>query len=680
MNEALTSIKGIGPGREKQLHKLGIDTVSNLLAYFPRSYEDRRKIYSIKELETGITAGVVGTVVSITEKRPRPRLSILEVIITDGTGLMKIVLFNQGYKKNFYKKGQRLYAYGKAEFQYGSMQMNSPQIENLGPDAMPDTGIVPIYPLVDGVSQYVVRASIRNWFEAHHTMDEILPPEIMNYHASMKRYDAFKEMHFPSSSESHEKARYQLAYEELFIMQSGLALLRNKEQCHVGPKMEPDGTLMEQCRTNLPFQLTGDQERAVTEISQDMQDERPMQRLLQGDVGSGKTVVATLSLVKAVENGYQAVIMAPTEILATQHFEGITEFCKTLPINIALLTGSTPKKEKDKIYEELANGTIQLIIGTHALIQDKVQFKNLGLVIIDEQHRFGVNQRAALQHKGVYPHVLIMTATPIPRTMTLSVYGDLAVSLIKEMPPGRKPVKTYVVDSSYKERLRVFFGKEMAAGHQVYVVCPLVEESEKLDLQAAEELFLELKDYFYKSFEVGLVHGRMNPKEKDEVMQAFHNGRIQLLVSTTVIEVGVNVPNATIMCIEGAERFGLSQLHQLRGRVGRGDIQAYCILVSDSKGDVSQERLRLMESTQDGFELAEQDLLLRGSGQLFGLAQSGLPDLRVANIIKDIDILVAARNDVLLYIREFGINQLEIQMKEELSKRFGEKFLRILYN
>ena len=348
--------------------------------------------------------------------------------------------------------------------------------------------------------------------------------------------------------------------------------------------------------------------------------------------------------------------------------------------NIALLTGSTPKKDKDRIYEELANGTIQLIIGTHALIQDKVQFKNLGLVIIDEQHRFGVNQRAALQHKGVYPHVLIMTATPIPRTMTLSVYGDLAVSLIKEMPPGRKPVKTYVVDSSYKERLRVFFGKEMAAGHQVYVVCPLVEESEKLDLQAAEELFLELKDYFYKSFEVGLVHGRMNPKEKDEVMQAFHDGRIQLLVSTTVIEVGVNVPNATIMCIEGAERFGLSQLHQLRGRVGRGDIQAYCILVSDSKGDVSQERLRLMESTQDGFELAEQDLLLRGSGQLFGLAQSGLPDLRVANIIKDIDILVTARNDVLSYIREFGIDQLEIQMKEELSKRFGEKFLRILYN
>ena len=651
-----------------------------MLTYFPRTYEDRRTIYRIADLKSGMTGGVVGNVIAVQEKRPRPRLSILEVVIADGTGPLKIVLFNQGYKKNFYKQGQRLYAYGKAEFQYGAMQMNTPQIENLGDGGEPDRGIVPIYALADGVSQFVVRSSVRNWFAANHELQEILPAEVREAHQYMSRYDAFKMMHFPASSERYEEARHQLAYEELFVMQSGLALLRNKEQCHKGSKMGPNGDLMAQCIENLPFSLTGDQQRALEDIRIDMEDERPMQRLLQGDVGSGKTVVATLSLVKAVENGYQAVIMAPTEILATQHFEGITEFCKTLPINIALLTGSTPKKEKDKIYEELANGTIQLIIGTHALIQDKVQFKNLGLVIIDEQHRFGVNQRAALQHKGVYPHVLIMTATPIPRTMTLSVYGDLAVSLIKEMPPGRKPVKTYVVDSSYKERLRVFFGKEMAAGHQVYVVCPLVEESEKLDLQAAEELFLELKDYFYKSFEVGLVHGRMNPKEKDEVMQAFHDGRIQLLVSTTVIEVGVNVPNATIMCIEGAERFGLSQLHQLRGRVGRGDIQAYCILVSDSKGDVSQERLRLMESTQDGFELAEQDLLLRGSGQLFGLAQSGLPDLRVANIIKDIDILVAARNDVLLYIREFGINQLEIQMKEELSKRFGEKFLRILYN
>jgi len=654
MDERLTIIKGIGPGREKQLHKLGITNITSLLTYFPRTYEDRRTIYRIGDLKSGMTGGVVGTVIAVQEKRPRPRLSILEVVIADGTGPLKIVLFNQGYKKNFYKKGQRLYAYGKAEFQYGSMQMNTPQIENLGDGMEPDRGIVPIYALTDGVSQFVVRSSVRNWFAANHELPEILPKEVREAHHYMSRYDAFKMMHFPDSSERYEEARHQLAYEELFVMQAGLALLRNKEQCHRGPKMGPNGELMAKCIENLPFSLTGDQQRALEDIRIDMEDERPMQRLLQGDVGSGKTVVATLSLLKAIENGYQGALMAPTEILAAQHYEGITEVCGNLGITIELLTGSTTK--------------------------EGVNFHNLGLVIIDEQHRFGVEQRARLQQKGTYPHVLIMTATPIPRTMTLSVYGDLAVSLIKEMPPGRKPVKTYAVDSSYKDRLRTFFGKEMAEGRQVYVVCPLVEESEKLDLQAAEELYLELKEYFYKAYEVGLVHGRMKPSEKDEVMNAFHKGDISLLVSTTVIEVGVNVPNATIMCIEGAERFGLSQLHQLRGRVGRGSHQSYCILVSDSKNDVSQERLKLMEQTQDGFELAEQDLLLRGSGQLFGLAQSGLPDLRVANIIKDIEILVEARKDVLEFASQFGMETLESVLKEELEKRFGEKFLRILYN
>jgi len=680
MDERLTTIKGIGPGREKQLHKLGITNITSLLTYFPRTYEDRRTIYRIGDLKSGMTGGVVGNVIAVQEKRPRPRLSILEVVIVDGTGPLKIVLFNQGYKKNFYKKGQRLYAYGKAEFQYGSMQMNTPQIENLGDGGEPDRGIVPIYALADGVSQFVVRSSVRNWFAANHELSEILPAEVREVHQYMTRYDAFKMMHFPESSERYEEARHQLAYEELFVMQSGLALLRNKEQCYKGPKMGPNGDLMAQCIENLPFSLTGDQQRALEDIRIDMEDERPMQRLLQGDVGSGKTVVATLSLLKAIENGYQGALMAPTEILAAQHYEGIADVCGNLGITIELLTGSTTKKEKERIYEGLADGSINMIIGTHALIQEGVNFYNLGLVIIDEQHRFGVEQRARLQQKGTYPHVLIMTATPIPRTMTLSVYGDLAVSLIKEMPPGRKPVKTYAVDSSYKERLRTFFGKEMAEGRQVYVVCPLVEESEKLDLQAAEELYLELKEYFYKAYEVGLVHGRMKSSEKDEVMNAFHRGEISLLVSTTVIEVGVNVPNATIMCIEGAERFGLSQLHQLRGRVGRGSHQSYCILVSDSKNDVSQERLKLMEQTQDGFELAEQDLLLRGSGQLFGLAQSGLPDLRVANIIKDIEILVQARKDVLEFASQYGMEKLESVMKEELEKRFGEKFLRILYN
>ena len=680
MDESLTTIKGVGPGREKQLHKLGINNITSLLTYFPRTYEDRRTIYKIGDLKTGMTGGVVGVVSGIQEKRPRSRLSILDIVITDGTGSLKIVLFNQGYKKNFYKIGQRLYVYGKAEFQYGAMQMNTPQIENLGEFAEPDRGIVPIYALADGVSQFVVRSAVRNWFQSHEAMDEILPEEILSNHQYMNRYDAFKAMHFPESSEQYELARHQLAYEELFVMQAGLALLRNKEQRHKGFKMESNGVLIERCIEELPFSLTGDQERAFQDISSDMEDERPMQRLLQGDVGSGKTVVATLSLIKAVENGFQGALMAPTEILAAQHYEGIRNLCDNLEISIELLTGSTGKKEKERIYAGLADGTISIVVGTHALIQEGVQFSKLGLIVIDEQHRFGVEQRARLQKKGEYPHVLIMTATPIPRTMTLSVYGDLAVSLIKEMPPGRKPVRTYVVDGSYTERLRTFFGKEMAEGRQVYVVCPLVEESEKLDLQAAEELYIELKNYFYKTFNVGLIHGRMKPDEKETIMNDFYNGDISLLVSTTVIEVGVNVPNATIMCIEGAERFGLSQLHQLRGRVGRGTAQSYCILVSDAKNDLTRERLKLMEQIQDGFELAEQDLLLRGSGQLFGLVQSGLPDLRVANIIKDIDILVKARQDVLHYAEAFGMERLESVMKPELEKRFGEKFLRILYN
>uniref|UniRef100_UPI00344CD949 DEAD/DEAH box helicase n=1 Tax=uncultured Veillonella sp. TaxID=159268 RepID=UPI00344CD949 len=338
MDERLTTIKGIGPSREKQLHKLGITNVTSLLTYFPRSYEDRRTIYRIGELKSGMTGGVVGNVIAVQEKRPRPRLSILEVVIADGTGPLKIVLFNQGYKKNFYKKGQRLYAYGKAEFQYGSMQMNTPQIENLGDGGEPDRGIVPIYALADGVSQFVVRSSVRNWFAANHELQEILPAEVREAHQYMSRYDAFKMMHFPDSSERYEEARHQLAYEELFVMQSGLALLRNKEQCHKGPKMGPNGDLMAQCIENLPFSLTGDQQRALEDIRIDMEDERPMQRLLQGDVGSGKTVVATLSLLKGIENGYQGALMAPTEILAAQHYEGITEGCRNLGITIELLT------------------------------------------------------------------------------------------------------------------------------------------------------------------------------------------------------------------------------------------------------------------------------------------------------------------------------------------------------
>ena len=615
------------------------------------------------------------------KKKPRRGLSILEIFIGDATGRLKIVLFNQGYKKNFYKVGQRLHVYGKVEFAYGSLQMNTPHIEMLREGQVAEAGIVPVYPLVDGVSQFVIRHAVSNWFAANDALPELLPPDITKEHNFMTRYEAFKEMHNPLTVERYGLARKQLAYEELFIMQAGLLLLREREQAEIGIKMQPDGDLVPAFLKELPFALTGDQRKAFNEIANDMQEERPMRRLLQGDVGSGKTVVGALSLLKAVENGYQGALMAPTEILAQQHYEGLTDLMAGLGrVKLALLTGSTKPGERQIIYEGLADGTIDIVIGTHALIQEQVEFKKLALVIIDEQHRFGVEQRATLQRKGHHPHMLVMTATPIPRTMTLSIYGDLEVSLIKEMPPGRKPVLTYAVDSSYKERLHRFLEKEMSAGHQVYVVCPLVEESEKLDLVAAEQLYEELAEKYQRKFGVGLVHGRMSTADKEAIMEAYYKGTIKLLVSTTVIEVGVNVPNATIMCVEGAERFGLSQLHQLRGRVGRGSTQSYCILVSDSHSEDSKQRLAVMTSTQDGFVVAEQDLLLRGSGQLFGLAQSGLPDLRIANILKDIDLLVAARQDAKMWLAKIGFDEAVKLMKPELLRRFGESFQRILYS
>lgn len=678
MNEQLQSIKGVGPQRVKQLHKLGINSVTGLLHYFPRTFEDRRQVYSVHEAPVGETVGITGRVVRVSEKRPRPRMHILTVTVSDGIRQLNLVFFNQAYKKNFYKSGQQIYAYGKLEHAYGSLQMNSPQIEILEEGQTIDRGIVPVYGLTEGMKQWSIRMAIKNWFDHHQELEDVLPVEVQRHRCTMSRYDAFKEMHFPTSWERHQEARKQLAYEELWIMQMGLLLLRAHEQVQGGHAMDGNGSLVERIRSSLPFQLTGDQKKAFVDIASDMEEPKAMQRLVQGDVGSGKTVVAALALAKAVENGFQGAIMAPTEILASQHFESFQELFGDAPIRMALLTGST--KAKQDVYDALQKGDIDIVVGTHALIQEGVEFHRLGLIVVDEQHRFGVEQRAKLQRKGDHPHVLIMTATPIPRTMTLSIYGDLEVSLIKEMPPGRKPVKTYAVDTSYKERLLHFFEKEMKAGRQVYAVCPLVEESEKMDLHAAEQIAYEYKEYFEPHYRVGMVHGRMRPKEKEEVMDAFNRREIHLLVSTTVIEVGVNVPNATIMCIHDAERFGLSQLHQLRGRVGRGSAQAYCILISDSKNPDSKTRLSLMEKTQDGFELAEQDLLLRGTGELFGLAQSGLPDLKVANIIKDIPILVEAREDANTYLREKGFVEVQATLRHQMEARFGSQYMRILYS
>lgn len=678
----LLDIKGVGPGRVKQLNRLKIYTVQDLLEYFPRSYEDRSRICAINTISAGETCTIIGRIVSVQERKVKMRLSLMEIVVVDDTGAISLIFFNQAYKKNFYKLNQKIMAYGKVEYAYGKMQMNSPYVETVDDKTVLTMGIVPIYPLVEGIKMSMLQQVIRNCLDQITAIDEILASNIRKKYKLLPRLQAIKEMHFPTEVVVYEQARFTLAFEELYVIQIGVLLLRNKFGIkYVTKSYEKNGVLIDSFVANLPFQLTGDQNKVFKAICEKLErGQTPLQCLVQGDVGSGKTIVAALTLLKTIENKQQGAFMAPTEILAKQHFESLAQLFGNLPIKMTLLTGSTKASVRKNILRDLANGDIDILIGTHALIQDEVIFKDLGCAVIDEQHRFGVKQRSLLQEKGQGVHTLIMTATPIPRTMALSVYGDLDVLQIKELPPGRKPVKTYGVDSTYKPRLYRFFENEMNKGQQVYVVCPLIEESEKIDLQAATDLYLELKEYYGDRFVVALLHGKMSALEKEEIMQNFASNKIHILVSTTVIEVGVNVPNATIMCVMGAERFGLSQLHQLRGRVGRGDVQSYCILLTDSKGEDARKRIKLMESTQDGFKLAEEDLLMRGAGQLFGNMQHGLGDLKVANIMNDVDILLKARQAAIAEIQEKGFKTVSQEMEKYLFERFGESFMNILYS
>ncbi len=639
LNENIQFVKGIGPKKAEKMARLGIFTVKDALYYFPRQFEDRSRQKKIFQLEEGEKTGVRVKIDRINSVSRR-KFSITEFYVSDDTGKAKLVFFNKAYLRNTFRVGDIVKVFGSVKKNLGPVtELHNCEIEYDKLDK--NTGIiVPVYSLTAGVGNKEVMGMIRNIFESSDiSIDEYLPKWLVDKYNLCGVDFAIKNMHFPEKKENVKIAMYRLIFEELLFLQLGLFTVKGNNKVGKGIRFQRHND-MDKIEEKLPFKLTRAQQKAYDEIIEDMTSDRIMNRLVQGDVGSGKTVVAQLALANCVLNGYQGAYMAPTEILAKQHMESFKDFFEGTGIRVEVLTGSSTKKEAREILEDLASGQVDILIGTHALIEDRVEFASLGLVITDEQHRFGVNQRGRLTSKSENPDVLVMTATPIPRTLALILYGDLDISIIDELPPGRKPIETLAIEkrkreSYYMSKVR----SEIEKGRQVYVVCPLVEESETLDLKSASEVYDELRYDFFKDLRVGLLHGKMKASEKDQVMEAFKNHELDILVSTTVIEVGVNVPNASLMIIENAERFGLAQLHQLRGRVGRGSEKSYCTLIYGSKTEICRHRMAIMEETNDGFKISEKDLELRGPGDFFGTRQHGLPELRVANLFKHMKIL-----------------------------------------
>ena len=673
LTDPVTILKGVGPSKAKQLASLNIVTLQDLICHFPRSYEDRTRLRTVSALEVGEPACFRATVMNSPRvNHIRKGLDITRVQVGDYTGRVNLTFFNQKYATEHLLYGREYIFYGTLNGDYAGYSITNPVFETLDSPPVVTRRVLPVYPLTAGLSNAVMLKTVRQALAVCDPPAEILPRSVREAYGILPADRAYFAIHEPASLEEAELAKKRLIFEEFFVFSAGLALMRAaRTQETAAPYANVS---LDAFFALLPFQLTGAQSRAVGEIAADLAKGVPMNRLVQGDVGSGKTMVAAAAAFLAIQNGHQAALMAPTEILAEQHQASLQKLFAPLGIQTVLLTGSLTAKQKREVREQVASGEARLVIGTHALLSDTTVFQDLDMVIADEQHRFGVEQRARLSEKGHRPHVLVMSATPIPRTLALLMYGDLEVSILDELPPGREPVDTFLVGESFRPRINAFIRKHAAEGHQCFVVCPAVEENGELDIKSAEVWAETLQKTVFPDLKVLLLHGQMKGQEKEAVMAAFVRGEAHVLVATTVIEVGVDVPNATLMVIEDADRFGLSQLHQLRGRVGRGKAKSYCILTTHNRNEQTVARLKALCKTTDGFRIAEEDLALRGPGDFFGSRQSGLPAFRVANLSCDLATLKQAQEASARWIEEYGT--LDTPEAEAMRGRVGELFLR----
>ncbi|MGK7922650.1 MAG: ATP-dependent DNA helicase RecG [Trichodesmium sp.] len=698
LEQRLIDIKGIGKINSERLLTLGLHTVKELLYYYPRDHIDYARQVNIKDLEPGETVTIIGRIKRFNcfSSPKNKKLTILELTLTDSTGQIKISRFFAGnrfsnkawqmHQKKIYSVGALVAASGLVkQNQYGK-NLDNPEIEILDRESskiesMKIGRLVPVYPLTEGVGANVVRKAIFTTLPIAEKISDTLPESLLNKYQLIDLKNAIKNIHFPIDKDCLAAARRRLVFDEFFYLQLGLLKRRQlQKKVETGVILPATGKIIDHFYQLLPFQLTNAQKRVINEIVNDLQKPEPMKRLVQGDVGAGKTIVAVVAMLAAIQAGYQTALMAPTEVLAEQHYRKLVSWFNLLHLPVELLTGSTKTAKRREIHSQLETGELQVLVGTHALIQDTVNFHKLGLVVIDEQHRFGVQQRAKLQQKGESPHFLAMTATPIPRTLALTLHGDLDVSQIDELPPGRQPIQTTTLTSRQRKKAYDLIRREIVQGRQVYVVLPLVEESEKLDVKSAIEEHQKLAEKVFPEFQIGLLHGRMTSLEKDQTISEFRDNKTQILVSTTVVEVGVDVPNATVMLIENAERFGLSQLHQLRGRVGRGIHKSYCLLMRGGGSTDAVERLKVLEQSQDGFFIAEMDMRLRGPGQVLGTKQSGLPDFALASLVEDQEVLELARDAAFRVMeKDESLNSWPL-LRKELEWRYRKMMGRSVLN